>query len=83
MCKYLLRCVSPADYYVCVTHSGCRLQLAAEARRMGLTVSLIRDAGRTQIAPGSKTVLGIGPGELSRGMHVYSKPLEQMHIIIL
>ena len=29
---------------------------------MGLEVCLIRDAGRTQIAPGSKTVLGVGPG---------------------
>ncbi|NXN97921.1 PTH2 hydrolase, partial [Rhinopomastus cyanomelas] len=37
-------------------------QLLADAKRLGLTVSLIQDAGRTQIAPGSKTVLGIGPG---------------------
>ncbi|NWR33194.1 PTH2 hydrolase, partial [Tachuris rubrigastra] len=37
-------------------------QLLAEAKRLGLTVSLIQDAGRTQIAPGSRTVLGIGPG---------------------
>lgn len=32
------------------------------AKEAGLTVSLIQDAGRTQIAPGSRTVLGIGPG---------------------
>ncbi|NXM75033.1 PTH2 hydrolase, partial [Serilophus lunatus] len=38
------------------------IQLLAEAKRFGLTVSLIQDAGRTQIAPGSRTVLGIGPG---------------------
>ncbi|NXH33229.1 PTH2 hydrolase, partial [Myiagra hebetior] len=38
------------------------VQLLAEAKRLGLTVSLIQDAGRTQIAPGSRTVLGIGPG---------------------
>ncbi|KAM9370729.1 peptidyl-tRNA hydrolase 2, mitochondrial [Phaethornis superciliosus] len=38
------------------------LQLLAEAKHLGLTVSLIQDAGRTQIAPGSQTVLGIGPG---------------------
>jgi len=25
-------------------------------------VSLIQDAGRTQVAPGSRTVLGVGPG---------------------
>ncbi|NXS12679.1 PTH2 hydrolase, partial [Neodrepanis coruscans] len=38
------------------------IQLLVEAKRLGLTVSLIEDAGRTQIAPGSRTVLGIGPG---------------------
>ncbi|NWS21967.1 PTH2 hydrolase, partial [Pachyramphus minor] len=37
-------------------------QLLAEAKRLGLTVSLIQDAGHTQVAPGSRTVLGIGPG---------------------
>lgn len=31
------------------------------AKKAGLTTSLIRDAGRTQIAPNTKTVLGIGP----------------------
>jgi len=38
------------------------LQLAADARKAGLIVSLVQDAGRTQVAPGSKTVLGVGPG---------------------
>lgn len=38
------------------------IQLLADAKQLGLTVSLIQDAGRTQIAPGSQTVLGIGPG---------------------
>lgn len=38
------------------------IQLLSEAKFLGLTVSLIQDAGRTQIAPGSRTVLGIGPG---------------------
>ena len=28
----------------------------------GLTTSVIRDAGRTQIAAGSTTVLAVGPG---------------------
>ncbi len=41
----------------------CSLQLATHARSVGLTVSIIQDAGRTQIAPGSKTVLGVGPGK--------------------
>ncbi|KAK8738645.1 hypothetical protein OTU49_003987, partial [Cherax quadricarinatus] len=38
------------------------LDLAALARDAGLIVSIIQDAGRTQIAAGSRTVLGVGPG---------------------
>lgn len=41
----------------------CLLDLLAHAKEVGLPVSLIQDAGRTQIAPGSRTVLGIGPGQ--------------------
>ncbi|XP_043861122.1 peptidyl-tRNA hydrolase 2, mitochondrial [Dromiciops gliroides] len=37
-------------------------ELLTHAKVLGLTVSLIQDAGRTQIEPGSRTVLGIGPG---------------------
>eukprot|EP00794_Sanderia_malayensis_P014309 gene14309-15798_t len=37
------------------------LGLASKAHDLDLDICLIRDAGRTQIAPGSKTVLGIGP----------------------
>ncbi|CAG9791643.1 unnamed protein product [Diatraea saccharalis] len=36
-------------------------QIADNAQKMGLITSLIRDAGRTQIAPNSITVLGVGP----------------------
>ncbi|XP_004870417.1 peptidyl-tRNA hydrolase 2, mitochondrial isoform X2 [Heterocephalus glaber] len=38
------------------------IELLTHAKMLGLTVSLIQDAGRTQIEPGSQTVLGIGPG---------------------
>nr|AFM90759.1 peptidyl-tRNA hydrolase 2, mitochondrial-like isoform 1 [Callorhinchus milii] len=38
------------------------IDLLAHAKELGLSVSLIQDAGRTQIAPGSRTVLGVGPG---------------------
>uniref|UniRef100_A0A8C5M756 Peptidyl-tRNA hydrolase 2, mitochondrial n=1 Tax=Leptobrachium leishanense TaxID=445787 RepID=A0A8C5M756_9ANUR len=38
------------------------IELLSKAKELGLTVSLIQDAGRTQIAPGSRTVLGLGPG---------------------
>lgn len=41
------------------------LELAALAMSHGLTASLIQDAGRTQVTPGSRTVLGIGPGPKS------------------
>ncbi|XP_036609954.1 peptidyl-tRNA hydrolase 2, mitochondrial [Trichosurus vulpecula] len=37
-------------------------ELLTHAKVLGLTVSLIQDAGRTQVEPGSRTVLGIGPG---------------------
>ncbi|KAM9846991.1 peptidyl-tRNA hydrolase 2, mitochondrial [Aulostomus maculatus] len=38
------------------------IELLGQAKEVGLPISLIQDAGRTQIAPGSRTVLGIGPG---------------------
>ncbi|CAO1628295.1 unnamed protein product [Parajaminaea phylloscopi] len=37
-------------------------RLEAQAKSLGLCAKAIRDAGRTQVAAGSKTVLGIGPG---------------------
>ncbi len=39
------------------------MRLHKKARDLGLISAYIRDAGRTQIAPGSKTVLAIGPGD--------------------
>ncbi|XP_013772453.1 peptidyl-tRNA hydrolase 2, mitochondrial-like isoform X2 [Limulus polyphemus] len=38
------------------------MELAHHARKVGLLTSIVCDAGRTQIAAGSRTVLGIGPG---------------------
>lgn len=47
-------------------HDICyRLMLQAQAMSIGLAAHSIRDAGRTQIAAGSRTVLAIGPGPIS------------------
>lgn len=37
------------------------LDLAAAARQAGLPVSVVRDAGRTQLESGTVTTLGVGP----------------------
>ena len=39
--------------------------IKALALSLNLNFCVIKDAGRTQIAPGSKTVLAIGPGPAS------------------
>ncbi|MBI4360458.1 peptidyl-tRNA hydrolase [Candidatus Micrarchaeota archaeon] len=37
--------------------------LFQKAKKAGLPAAIITDAGHTQIAPGTKTVVGIGPAE--------------------
>ncbi|KAJ1662341.1 hypothetical protein IW140_005951 [Coemansia sp. RSA 1813] len=41
------------------------VELQSRAKELGLVAQSICDAGRTQIAAGSRTVLGIGPGPSS------------------
>ncbi|KAK4251648.1 peptidyl-tRNA hydrolase PTH2-domain-containing protein [Corynascus novoguineensis] len=41
------------------------LVLMGKARSLGVTAEVIADAGRTQIASGSRTVLGVGPAPKS------------------
>jgi len=38
-------------------------KVASDAASLGLNTHIVCDAGRTQIAPGSKTVLCVGPGK--------------------
>lgn len=41
-------------------------ELMGKARSLGITAEVIQDAGRTQIDPGSLTVLGVGPAPKSK-----------------
>lgn len=38
-------------------------ELADQARREGLPHSVVRDAGHTQLEPGTVTAMAVGPGE--------------------
>ena len=38
------------------------LQTLAHAQSLGVVSAIIQDAGRTQVEPGSKTVVAVGPG---------------------
>jgi peptidyl-tRNA hydrolase len=54
---------------ICLKFEGNEVdlkKLEAKARGVGLITGLIADAGHTQIARGSHTVLGIGPAPVSR-----------------
>ena len=66
--------------YASLSTLFCRRELASQARSLGLTVSLVRDAGRTQIAPGSTTVLGVGPGRCALIKHSPSIRVWLIHL---
>jgi PTH2 family peptidyl-tRNA hydrolase len=42
------------------------IEMLEKAKRAGLPSVLIRDAGLTQIPPGTKTAVGIGPAETEK-----------------
>ncbi|XP_051154435.1 peptidyl-tRNA hydrolase 2, mitochondrial-like isoform X1 [Leptopilina boulardi] len=44
-----------------ISNEKSLLNLANEAKKIGLPFAIIRDAGRTQLEPGTISVLGIGP----------------------
>jgi PTH2 family peptidyl-tRNA hydrolase len=54
--KIALKCTSQEDL----------LALEAKASELGLTNYVVCDAGRTQIAAGSMTVLAVGPAPASK-----------------
>ena len=58
--KITLKCDDESQMYI--DFFNFRLQMQKEARKQGLVAQSIIDAGRTQIAAGSRTVLAIGPG---------------------
>ncbi|KOS13174.1 pth2-aminoacyl-trna hydrolase [Malassezia pachydermatis] len=41
------------------------LELQQTAKKLGVPAAVIQDAGRTQVAPGSRTVVGLGPAPVS------------------
>lgn len=40
------------------------MEIARNAEAAGLLTKIIKDAGHTQVAPGSRTVCGVGPGPM-------------------
>ncbi|OXU21961.1 hypothetical protein TSAR_010808 [Trichomalopsis sarcophagae] len=50
--KITLKCETEAEL----------MELHQTAKAIGLLSNVVRDAGQTQVAPGSRTVCGIGPG---------------------
>lgn len=41
------------------------LEISEKAKKLGILSSIVRDAGQTQVAPGSRTVIAIGPAPKS------------------
>ena len=58
----LWECAGQMKVVVKVPDEETLLQVARSAAQVGLNTHIVRDAGRTQIVPGSKTVLCVGPG---------------------
>lgn len=48
-----------------IKHEDEMMLIQAQAISLGVVAEVIADAGKTQIAPGSHTVLGIGPAPAS------------------
>src|SRR3989344_7023940 len=46
-----------------VSSKEALIKVFDEAKRAGLPAAIIKDAGRTQIEPGSPTAVGIGPAD--------------------
>jgi len=49
--------------YIVAAHLLPRDELAAAAKAKGVSSYIVHDAGKTQLAPNTATVLAVGPGE--------------------
>ncbi|XP_013384494.1 peptidyl-tRNA hydrolase 2, mitochondrial-like [Lingula anatina] len=54
-----------AKVVVKINDEESMLAVEKKARSLGLNTKIIRDAGRTQVAPSTRTVLGVGPAPVS------------------
>lgn len=60
--RLLTRCIR---LYISDWYHFCSRSVFSQAEKAGLVTYLVADAGRTQIAAGSRTVLAIGPAPVS------------------
>ncbi len=67
LCHSIINHPSVVCYHACfiVCYDDNSETLAAKAESLGIPNYIVVDAGRTQIAAGSETVLALGPGNVS------------------
>lgn len=71
------------DEFFCVNCDVFRMQIQKKAQDAKLNTFCVIDAGRTQIASGSKTVVAIGPGTYRLPFVVSKSINSNFHILDL